>query len=162
MTHTTSAPRLIFAQTLTTCALAISLLGCNRSGNQRYVPAAAQAREALTASLQSWVAQEESPRLKAGEPSLQFADSLRTGRTLKSFEIVGELPVEEGRRFEVLLTLSDPPGSEKVQYIVLGIDPLWVIRLEDYHMITHWDHPMPKEGEQAGAGAGGRGGPSDE
>ena len=145
MPHAKSATCSIPARTLIVGVLAASLLGCNRSDPQRYVPAAALARDALTASLQSWAAGDPTPRLAAGQPSLQFADSLRTGRTLESFEIVGELPVEDGRRFEVRLTLSDPPGSEKAQYIVLGIDPLWVMRMEDYHMITHWDHPMPKE-----------------
>jgi len=145
MSHARSAIGLLVARTLTTSVLAIGLLGCNRGDHQRYVPAAAPAREALTASLQSWAAGEETPRLKDGQPAIQFADSLRAGRTLESFEIIGELPVEQGRRFEVQLILSDPPGQEKAQYIVLGIDPLWVIRLEDYDMITHWDHPMPKE-----------------
>lgn len=136
----------VIGRSLASCVLAVALLGCNRADNRRYIPAAAPAREALTAALQSWAADDgETPRLAAGKPSLQFADSLRTGRTLESFEIIGELPVEEGRRFEVRLTLSDPPGKEKAQYVVIGIDPLWVIRLEDYHMVTHWDHPMPKE-----------------
>jgi hypothetical protein len=125
--------------------LVLSLLGCNRAGQERYVPASALARNAVSASLESWASGNDTPDLAPGGPRVQYADSLRTSRTLESFEIVGELPVEEGRRFEVLLTLKDPPGQEKAQYIVLGIDPLWVIRLEDYHMITHWDHPVPKE-----------------
>ena len=140
-----SARRWVRAGMLAASLLVFSPLGCNRASKERYVPASSLAREALSASLQSWAEGDGTPRLASGQPGLQFADSLRTGRTLESFEIVGELPVEEGRRFEVLLTLKDPSGREKAQYIVLGIDPLWVIRLEDYHMITHWDHPMPKE-----------------
>ena len=124
------------ALTLAGVALAVSLVGCKRADHKRYVPASTLAREALTASLRSWASHDEGPRLESGKPGLQFADSLRSGQTLESFEIVGELPVEDGRRFEVLLTLKDPPGEEKAQYIVLGIDPLWVIRLEDYHMLT--------------------------
>jgi hypothetical protein len=82
---------------------------------------------------------------------------------LESFEIIGELPVEGGRRFEVQLTLSDPPGNQKAQYIVLGIDPLWVIRQEDYDMITHWDHPMPKQAAPSpGARSDAAGATSDE
>jgi hypothetical protein len=139
----------LVATSLASCVLAAALLGCNRADNRRYIPAAAPAREALTVALQTWAAGGETPRLTAGKPGLQFADSLRAGRKLERFEIIGELPVEEGRRFEVQLTLSDPPGREKAQYIVIGIDPLWVIRMEDYHMVTHWDHPMPKEGAPA-------------
>jgi hypothetical protein len=129
------------------CLLALCLTGCDRPDppTQPYLPTAALAREALLASLQSWVDETETPRLATGQPSLQFADSLRTGRTLQSFEIIGELPGEGARRFEVHLKLSKPPGSETAQYVVLGIDPLWVIRQEDYDMITHWDHPMPND-----------------
>jgi hypothetical protein len=125
--------------------LIFSMLGCNRASNERYVPPSALAREALAAALQSWAEEKMTPELASGQAGVQFADSLRTGRKLESFEIVGELPVDKGRRFEVLLTLNEPAGKEKAQYIVLGIDPLWVIRIEDYHMITHWDHPMPEE-----------------
>jgi hypothetical protein len=127
------------------CVLVMTLLGCSRGDHQRYVPASALAREALTASLESWAAGEQTPRLASGQPGLQFADSLRARRNLERFEIVGELPIQDGRRFEVQLHLRNPAGSEKAEYIVLGIDPLWIIRQEDYNMITHWDHPMPQE-----------------
>lgn len=145
MSSAASATNCLPARPLTACLLILCLVGCNQADNGRYVPASALAREALTAALQSWADGVPTPRLASGQPSLQFADSLRSGRTLDSFEVVGELPLKEGRRFEVQLTLSEPPGREKAHYIVLGIDPLWVIRQEDYDMITHWDHPMSKE-----------------
>jgi hypothetical protein len=31
----------------------------------------------------------------------------------------------------------------KVRYIVLGIDPLFVFRQEDFDLLMHWDHHMP-------------------
>jgi hypothetical protein len=34
-----------------------------------------------------------------------------------------------------------------VRYNVLGRDPIWVFRLEDYEMISHWEHPMIGEAE---------------
>ena len=144
MSHTRPPSSPIAALSLM-CVLAMSILGCTRTDDQRYVPASSQARDALTAYLQAWVTGDTPPSRKKGQPALQFADSLGEGRKLESFEVVGELPVEGGRRFEVQLRFRDPPGQEKAQYIVLGIDPLWVVRLEDYHMITHWDHPMPTE-----------------
>jgi len=129
-----------------TCLLTVTaLLGCKPAGNERFVPATQLAREALTASLDAWKREKETPELASGAPQIQFADSLRTGRRLNRFAIIGELPIQGGRRFEVELSLDDSERTEKAQYVVLGIDPLWVIRQEDYDMITHWDHPMPKD-----------------
>jgi hypothetical protein len=128
------------------CLLMLTaVLGCKPAGNERFVPTTQLAREALAASLDAWTRETETPQFPGGAPQIQFADSLRTGRRLNRFEIVGELPIQGGRRFEVELFLDDSLRTEKAQYVVLGIDPLWVIRQEDYDMITHWDHPMPKE-----------------
>ena len=50
---------------------------------------------------------------------------------------------DETRAFAVRLSLENPPEVQVVRYLVVGNDPLWVFRQEDYEMISHWEHPMP-------------------
>lgn len=35
-------------------------------------------------------------------------------------------------------------GQAKPGPLSLGLDPLWVIRHEDFEMLAHWDHPVKK------------------
>ena len=52
-------------------------------------------------------------------------------------------PESDGPRvFTVKLTLVNPGEEVKARYVVMGLDPLWVIRNEDFEMLAHWDHPM--------------------
>ena len=57
------------------------------------------------------------------------------GQKLREYEIVGEdAPPAQNqgpRTFTVKLTLAQGPPVE-VKYMVIGIDPLWVYRDEDY------------------------------
>lgn len=126
-------------------AIASCLLGCGRSSNDRFIPAAPLAQEALKAALDSWVSGAKGAEMPSGAPKIQLADLRRESTKLASYEILGERSLEGGRRFDVLLHLAEPAKTEKTQYVIVGIDPLWVIRQEDYDMITHWDHPMPAE-----------------
>jgi hypothetical protein len=54
--------------------------------------------------------------------------------------------------FTVKLTLEDPATELKARYVVVGIDPVWVFRQEDYDMLSHWDHPMKGAGEGKASG----------
>jgi hypothetical protein len=125
------------------------VLGCSRSSNDRFIPAAPLAQDALKAALDSWVRGDNAAKLDQGSPKIQLADSHRDGTKLASYEILGEISLEGGRRFDVLLKFAEPAKTEKTQYVVVGIDPLWVIRHEDYDMITHWDHPIPAKAPPA-------------
>jgi hypothetical protein len=117
--------------------------GCGGPGPDDYVPPSDSARSALTAALDAWQRGEAPGRLE-GDPAIHVGDThRRPGQTLGSYEILGELPVADGRRFAVRLTLANPAQEEKANYLVIGIDPLWVFREEDYRMVTHWDHNMP-------------------
>lgn len=121
------------------------LLGCH-SGDAdpaRFVPAPDLARQAVVAVLDSWRSGE--PVRKVGVPprSVLVADThRRPEQSLESFRILGEAPLADGRRFVVRLQLSNPRQKERAQFLVIGVDPLWVFRQEDYDMIAHWDHPM--------------------
>ena len=51
--------------------------------------------------------------------------------------------VEGGRRLDTRVTWSDPEEVERIRFVVVGIDPLWVFRQADYDMIAHWEHKLP-------------------
>jgi hypothetical protein len=128
--------------------LAASAAGCQQRTRQDYIPSPARSRECLMRALTQWQrGEKDAPR--EGEPKVQLADSVHDqGGKLKRFEILGELPSEDGRRFSVRLELHKPAKEQDVTYVLIGIDPIWVIRLDDYEMFTHWDHKMtPPEAE---------------
>lgn len=124
------------------CLVLSALAGCERAGNERYIPAPPLAREALTAAMESWLQGEGRARRPTSMPQIEFIDSRRKDRKLTRYEILGELSVDGGRRFDVRLHLADPEQVETVQYIVLGIDPLWVIHKRDHDQVTHWEMSM--------------------
>jgi hypothetical protein len=121
--------------------------GCgDDSSAAQYTPEEDQARIALENVLNEWQ-QGKEPGPIQGDPPIHLADTQRRkGQTLKSYEVLGELPADAGRRFQVKLSLDNPQAEEKVQFLVVGDNPLWVFRQEDYDFLTHWDHPMPQPG----------------
>lgn len=117
-------------------------LGCSPeppSAKDRYVPAVELARQALQEVLIDWregLAPGSIKRLAVG---VEVVDKQRKkGQTLDEFEILGEAPGEGLRCFAVRVKLSGPAVEEKVRYVVIGIDPLWVFRLEDYEALNQW------------------------
>lgn len=127
--------------------------GCSQSSTARYTPSPTVAKEALTAALEAWRQGQDSRQIKSYSVPIQVADSLRRPeQKLKAFEILGEVSEEGGRIFQVKLQMEQPNAEEKVQFVVVGIDPLWVIRRHDYDMLTHWEHPAtPSSSESSGA-----------
>ncbi|HEY7326698.1 MAG TPA: hypothetical protein VH592_03595 [Gemmataceae bacterium] len=107
--------------------------GCG-SGYEKYVPAEDKARKALEAALNAWC-EGKKPGLIEGAPvPTQAVDSRwLAGQKLRSFEIGSEEPNEGPRVFSVHLTLELPAGrQETVRYFIVGNDPLWVYREDDY------------------------------
>jgi hypothetical protein len=126
----------------------VALSGCSSEGVAKYTPTEDRARGALTATLDAW--QTSKPEVALAETKINVSDThRRAGQQLKTYEILGELPADNGRRFQVKLQLDNPAAEEKVQYLVVGIDPIWVFRQEDYDLIAHWDHPMTPPGDGA-------------
>ena len=71
-------------------------------------------------------------------------DDLRAGgRPLAGYKILGPVPADAPVCFAVQLSLGNPAAEVRERYVVVGLDPLWVWRYDDYLMITHWSHPMP-------------------
>jgi hypothetical protein len=77
------------------------------------------------------------------DPLIHVTDEHRRPQEkLIAYEILGEVPGDTPRCFAVDLQY-DPPRREKARFVVVGIDPLWVFRLEDYQLLAHWEHKMP-------------------
>ena len=126
-------------------ALLAVAVGCSERGPraEEFVPAEAVARAALDASLRAWMQGEASSPVVGADPPVEVADGLRTkGRTLVRYEILGPVPADAPRCFAVRLTLGNPTQELRERYVVLGLNPLWVWRHDDYVMLTHWDHTM--------------------
>jgi hypothetical protein len=127
-------------------------------GNERFVPAEAAARAALDAALADWRSGQPPGRIERVNPPAQVIDTHRApGQRLVDFEVLGSVPGVAPRCYAVRLVLDEPAEEIRARYIVVGINPLWVFRHEDYDMLAHWDHVMPNE-EQQHTAAGGKGG----
>jgi hypothetical protein len=123
-----------------------ALCGCARppEAAKSFVPAPELARAALEAVLIDW--QEGLPQGQIDRLSVtvKVIDQHRKeGQELEEFDILGEVPGSAPRCFAVRLKLRRPDADEKVRYVVIGIDPLWVFRQEDFDGLSHWDHAMP-------------------
>jgi hypothetical protein len=138
----------------TAFALAAWLSGCGRGdASARYTPAEADAQAAVAAAMDAWQLGIEPGEIPETSPLVFLTDSYRQpGETLVSYEILGEVPGDVPRCYAVDLQF-DPPREEKARFIVVGIDPLWVFRQEDYQLLTHWDHHMlpPPPGSEPAA-----------
>lgn len=125
--------------------LVVAVLGCGGSQrNEDFVPPEAAARAALEAYLSAWKHGDTSQTVPDTRPPVLVADELRgKGRTLSEFTVLGPVPADAPRCFAVRLTLGNPREEVRERYVVVGADPLWVWRHDDYVMITHWEHAMP-------------------
>lgn len=138
---------------ITRGALAIGLVcaaivsgGCSEDDPERFRPAAQVASEALAAALERRVVGDGTPVTLDGDVRVELIDKHRPiGQRLSEFRILGEVSGAGGRWFEVELTLRNPDEVARDRYVVVGINPLWAFRQQDYEMLQHWDHPMPEE-----------------
>jgi hypothetical protein len=55
------------------------------------------------------------------------------------YTILGEAPGDAPRCFAVRLHLEEPQEEQRVRFVLIGLDPLWVFRHEDYEMLAHWE-----------------------
>jgi hypothetical protein len=120
--------------------------GCSRGQrNEDFVPSEDTARNALEAHLQSWMRGESTQVIVDTQPVVMIVDDLRLkGRTLTDYKILGPVPADAPICFAVQLSLGNPKADVRERYVVVGLDPLWVWRYDDYLMITHWCQPAPE------------------
>ncbi len=124
-------------------AIVVSSSGCGPK-NEDFIPPPNVAEQALVKVLDAWKAGLPAGEIPNTKPLVFGTDTSRKPeQKLESYQILGETPGSAGRTFMVHLHLSNPAEELKLQYIVVGIDPLWVFREEDYQLLMHWDHYMP-------------------
>src|SRR5262245_12965177 len=124
----------------------VAAAGCGGDPRARYIPAEPAARQALEVALAAWQDGQPPGPVAGTTPLVRVVDGhRRPGQKLQDFEILGPAPGDGPRVYAVRLTLDGPREEQKVRFVVLGIDPLWVVRYEDYEMIAHWEHPMDED-----------------
>jgi hypothetical protein len=128
-------------------ALVASTPGCGWRGGETatpgFVPSWAEARHALELSLSTWRDATSPLPVSFDIPAVQFVDQLRKpNQRLLSFQILRQTEIENARQFTVKLNLEGDETPQLVKYNVLGRQPVWVFRLENYEMTAHWEHFM--------------------
>lgn len=126
-------------------ALLIFAFGCTTDVADPAKPISVEtADRALVATLVAW----KSGRRDTGEflgskPAVGVVDTLRRLRPLRDYEVVGPLAaVDNVRPFAVRLVLGEPSETVTTRYLMVGQDPIWVFRQEDYDLIFHWEHKI--------------------
>jgi hypothetical protein len=132
--------------------------GAGASDPQRYLPSPEAAQKAVVTVLSQW---RDAPRPLPetfDTPSVRFVDKQRRpDQALRAFQVLGRRAEPHALQFTVRMTLDPPSDGEAdqlVRYNVFGKDPIWVYRLEDYEMISHWEHPMDDDEPAAAAAPG--------
>jgi hypothetical protein len=136
-------------------AILASIAGCERGSGEAatpaFVPSWEEARQALESALSTWRDAPSPLPASFGIRAVQYVDKRRKpDQRLLSFQVLGQTDIENIRQFTVRLTLEGEDSPQLVKYNIVGRDPVWVFRLEDYEMFAHWEHDMPEPaaGEQ--------------
>ena len=84
--------------------------------------------------------------LAAEKPAIRVVDTLRQPeQKLQSFEVLSKSQNSAaGWTYVVRLNFDQPAASLRARFVVVGVDPIWVFRKEDYDHLAHWEHPMPE------------------
>jgi hypothetical protein len=110
-----------------------SALGCFGSETGRYVPSPVASRQALETALGAWQKGQAVGLVPGTSPAVSVVDSKRKARQqLEKYEIVKEESQDGNTFFSVKLTLKNPNAEEVARFVVVGRDPLWVYREEDF------------------------------
>lgn len=121
------------------------VVGCGQRNPtaEEFIPPEDVVQSALDRCLGAWAKGESTSPVAGTYPPIHLIDGLRTKeRKLLKYEILGPTPADAARCIAVRLTLGNPSQEIRERYVVVGIDPIWVWRLDDYVMLTHWNHPM--------------------
>ena len=117
--------------------------GCGRAKPPE-APAAEAARQALTAALDAWKAGKPPGKVEGTSPRVHAVDTdWQRGQALEGYEIVGDEPGAGLRTFTVRLTLGGPTRPQEVRYVVLGLDPVNVLREEDFQRNANMEDAPP-------------------
>jgi hypothetical protein len=124
-------------------ALGIASGGCGPERSAKdFVPAEDVAQATLEKALAAWVGGKAPGLMQEAGPAIQLVDSTcKPGQKLASFSILGQTNGDAERCFAVRLTFEQPREEVRARYVVYGLDPLWVLRYEDFEMTMHWCPP---------------------
>lgn len=121
----------------------ILVVGCSRAPDPaRFIPAETDSRTALEKALESWKSNGIRGQIpESSSPVLHLIDStVPENKRLSRFEVLGVAPGDGPRVYTVKLTFEKSTSETKARYVVFGLDPIWIMRQEDFDMMTHWDH----------------------
>ena len=128
-----------FLPILTVCVsatLMFSVSGCG-SGDEKYRPSEARAKEALNAALKAWQDGQAHGTVSTYSVPIDPYDARwQAGETLEKFEVVRNEKVNDHNAFIVRMKLTDEKEEQEVTYIVIGNDPLMVFRKQDYDKVS--------------------------
>jgi hypothetical protein len=109
------------------------VLGCSqRSDESKYYPGVTTSRQSLDQALNAWLSNEDRSTEVSGKPAVRIVDPARqAGQKLARYEVVTESTGTNPSQFTVRLHL-EPGGATEVNYVVVGNDPIWVFREDEY------------------------------
>lgn len=127
----------------------LSDLGCTQHrSDTEFIPSEQDSENALRTALDAWKSGQAAGPVPGTKPVIHVTDSSRIdGRKLESWKLLGPVPGNAPRCYAVSLQLAEPAEERRERYVIIGIDPLWVFRHEDYDLLLHWEHPMPENPE---------------
>ena len=115
--------------------LVFAFCGCRPTSRTEFdiLPGTDKARAALEKALTAWKDGQKIGKIQEDSHSIEVVDRVwQKGSKLASFEILQPEDKPGPRWFSVKLTLKDS-RPQQVHYAVVGLDPLWVYREEDYN-----------------------------
>ncbi len=118
--------------------LAAAGCGGREQGFERYIAQPEAARAALEAVLAAWQDGQRPGQLVVGSSTVRAVDSQwRSGKKLLSYEILEQMPGENGNRFSVRLNMGSSSAPQLVNYVIVGGDQIWVFRDTDYAQMSN-------------------------
>src|SRR5262245_19519652 len=117
------------------CGLLVACsAGCGGSKNyDRYITSATTARAALETALTAWQENQPYGTIHKGPAAIEVVDAQwRDGEKLAGFEVLSDEPGDGAKWFSVRLNLQGSEDQQMARYVVIGQDPLWVYREEEF------------------------------
>jgi hypothetical protein len=123
------------------------LIGCGCNEERKFVPSEETAEGTLQTALLAWKNGKSPPaQVQASSPAVQLVDThYQPGQKLVAFTVLGPTTGDAERCYAVRLTMDNPREEIRVRFVVLGLDPLWVMRYEDFERVAHWEMNMAHE-----------------
>jgi hypothetical protein len=102
-----------------TCALLILIAGCSSGRSESDI---ARGRQAVTAALDSWKANEPAAKLKSLQEPVDFSDELRATHSLTDYTL-GRVDTSDKEviRYTVTLKLKDKKGKVSDREVVYAV-----------------------------------------